>query len=63
MNVISVDNIFLNWQTSKHTREFTPERNPMDVTSVDNTFLQGRTLKNTREFIVERNHERVDIMS
>ena len=60
MGVISVENTSLLCPTLKDTREFTPERSPMDVISVDNTFLQGRTLKNTREFIVERNHEKVD---
>ena len=38
MDVISVDNISLKWQTLKYTREFTVERNPLDVTSVDNTW-------------------------
>ena len=44
MDVISVDNISLKWQTLKYTIEFTVERNPLDVTSVDNTSLKLQTI-------------------
>ena len=55
MDVTSVDNTSLNSLASKHTKEFTLERNPMGVISVDNTSLKFPTLKNTREFTPERN--------
>ena len=45
MDVISVDNISLEWIALKSTREFTQERNPMDVISVRNTSLSYPALK------------------